>query len=224
MTDHEINNQIRIRIQPDDVLSILVRSLDQQVAEPFNLFESELLRFAGAQNNSSLNGYLVDPQGFIDIPVLGSLEVGGKTINETKQMLIEKLKPYLTDPVIIIRFMNFRCTVLGEVGRPGQVTIQGERITILEALGQVGDLTPYSNREKILVIREQDGKREFGYVNIHSADIFQSPYFYLQQNDIVYVEPIPAAVATVRDPISEVLPIVSGLLSIVAVSIALATR
>lgn len=221
LQNHDITNQIRIKIQPDDVLSITVKALDQEAAEPFNLFGAGQQAMGQlAQNNPSLAGYLVDPEGKIDLPVIGSIAMAGKTIEEAKNLIIEKLKPYLIDPVIIIRFINFRYTVLGEVGASKTINVPGERITILEAIGQAGDLTPYSNREKIMVIREQNGKREFGYVDIQSPDIFQSPYFYLQQNDIVYVEPIPAVTATVRDPISEVLPLVSGILSIAALIIA----
>ncbi|MBK9012810.1 MAG: polysaccharide biosynthesis/export family protein [Saprospiraceae bacterium] len=220
---HDIANQLRIKIQTDDVLFIMVRALDQETAEPFNLFGGATMQMNQlAVNNPSLTGYLVDPNGNIDLPVLGRLNVANKTIEETKDLIGDKLKPYLNDPVIMIRFLNFRFTVLGEVKSPRTISVPGERMTILEALGQAGDLTPYSNREKIMVIREQDGKREFGYINIHSPEVFQSPYFYLQQNDIVYVEPIKEATAVVRDPISEVLPIISGLLSIAAILIAFA--
>ncbi len=220
LADHEITNQVRIKIQPDDVLFIIVKSLDQETAEPFNLFASNnLANVAGG--NASLQGYLVDPNGFIDFPVLGRLKMSGASIEEAKEMIAGKLTPFLKEPLILIRFMNFRFTVLGEVGGPQTLTVPGERITILEALGQAGDLTPYSNRENIMVIREQDGKRVFGYINIHSPEVFQSPYFYLQQNDIVYVEPTPAKTVDVRDPISEILPLVSGIVSLAALLIAL---
>ena len=219
LEDHEINNQLRIQIQPDDVLFILVRAIDQETADPFNLFGApEMLNIT--QGNPSLQGYLVDPSGNIDFPVLGTLSMAGLTIKEAKDMIAQKLGPYLKDPVIIIRFLNFRFTVLGEVGAPRTISVPGERMTILEALGQAGDLTPYSNRENILVIREKDQKREFGYVDLHSPKVFQSPYFYLQQNDIVYVEPIPQATATVRDPLTEALPIVSSVLSLAAIIVA----
>ncbi len=221
---HEIHNQLRIKIQPDDVLFILVRALDQETAEPFNLFGGSNMQMMGQMGvqNPSLSGYLVDPLGNIDIPVLGRLSIAGLSIEEAKEMIAQKLKPYLNDPVIMIRFMNFRFTVLGEVKAPRTISVPGERITILEAIGQAGDLTPYSNRDKIMVIREQNGHREFGYVDIHSPEIFQSPYFYLQQNDIVYVEPIKEATAVVRDPIQETLPIISGILSIAAIIVAFA--
>ncbi len=220
LQNHDIANQVRIKIQPDDVLFILVRALDQETAEPFNLFSSNSGLQNLAQNNASLQGYLVDPNGFIDFPVIGRLKLEGMTIEEAKATVAQKLTPYLRDPVIIIRFLNFRLSILGEVGAPTTITVPGERITILEAIGQAGDLTPYSNREKIMVIREQDGKREFGYINIHSPEVFQSPFFYLQQNDIVYVEPIKEATAKVSDPITETLPIVTGILSIAALLVA----
>lgn len=221
LQNENITNAIRIKIQTDDVLFITVRALDQETAEPFNLFGgSTMMNNQLAVNNPSLSGYLVDSNGNIDIPVLGRLNLAGLTIEEAKDFISQKLKPFLNDPVIMIRFMNFRCTVIGEVKAPRTISVPGERMTILEALGQAGDLTPYSNREKILIIREQDGRRDFGYINIHSPEVFQSPYFYLQQNDIVYVEPIKEAIAVVRDPISEVLPIISGLLSIAAILIA----
>ncbi len=220
LNNHQINNQIRIKIQPDDALFILVKSLDQETADPFNLFPSTNINNITNSSNPTLTGYLVDQEGNIDFPILGRFNISGFTIDEAKEIIIEKLKPYILTPVVTIRFMNFRFTVLGEVNSPRTISVQGERITILEALGQAGDLTPYSNRENILVIREQGNKREFGYLNIHSPDIFKSPYFYLKQNDIVYVEPIPAVTATVRDPISEILPIISGLLSVTAVIVA----
>lgn len=222
LQNHNITNEVQIKIQPDDALLIMFRALDQETAEPFNLFPSTILNNnANSSSNTTLQGYLVDTNGNIDIPVLGRVKVSDLTIEETKEMLITKLKPFLNDPVVLIRFLNFKCTVLGEVKSPRTINVPGERITILEALGQAGDLTPYSNREKIMVIREQDGKRDFGYINIHSPEVFQSPYFYLQQNDIVYVEPIKEATAIVRDPITESLPILSSILSIGAILVAL---
>lgn len=222
LQDHEIKNQLRIKIQTDDVLYINVKALDQETAEPFNIFGGDGQQVIGqfANNNPSLIGYLVDSGGNIDLPVLGRINLAGQTVEEAKMLIAEKLKPYLKDPVILIRFLNFRFTVLGEVGAPSTITVPGERITILEALGQAGDLTPYSNRENIMVIRENNGQREFGYVNIHSPEVFQSPYFYLQQNDIIYVEPTVAKTADVRDPISEVLPLVSSIISIAALIVA----
>ena len=216
LQDHDITNDIDIKIQPDDALFILVKTLEPEASEAYNLFPTTNVSTLSNSGNPTITGYLVDSKGYIDFPVLGPIQVGGLTVDEAKALLIEKLKPHLVNPVVNIRFLNFRVSVLGEVGGPRTLTVPGERITILEAIGQAGDLTPYSNRKNILVIREQNGKRDFGYVNLHSPEVFDSPYFYLQQNDIVYVEPVKQATAQVRDPISEILPIVSGILSIAA--------
>lgn len=221
ITNHNIDNMVRIRIQPDDVLSINVHSLDKMAAEPFNLVSSQFNANISNQN-ASLLGYLVAPEGYIDFPILGRIEVAGLTTEEAKDTILQLLDPYLENPVVNIRFMNFRITVLGEVTNPATFPITGERMTVLEALGLVGGFTPYSNRDNVLIIREQNGEREFASIDLRSPDIFKSPYFYLRQNDVLYIEPIKAKTATVRDPISEVLPIVSGFISIGALIIAFA--
>ena len=179
--DHKILNDVRITIQKDDILYITIRSEEQELAEPFNLIKSSSTGASGSEDMISLQGYLVDTKGIIDFPVLGSIKVGGLTVEEVKELLASLLKKYLIDPIITIRFINFKVTVLGEVNAPKSISIEGERITILEAIGQAGDLKPYSNREQIMVLREQDGSREFGYVNIQSPEVFQSPYYYLSK-------------------------------------------
>jgi len=216
LVPHDIENLVRIHIQPDDVLFIQVHSMDPLSAAPFNIVPTTGQTNVTAQN-ATLQGYLVDPGGYIDFPVLGKLKLAGLTTDEANGVIIQRLKPYLEAPVVSIRFLNFRVTVLGEVNGPSTFPIQGEKVTILEALGMAGDFTPYSNRDRVLVIREQNGKRDFGYLDLRSPDLFQSPYFYLQQNDVVYVEPIKAKTATVRDPIFEALPFVSTFLSIVTI-------
>jgi len=221
LEDHPVENMVRITAQPDDILFIRVHAEDPLTAAPYNII-------SGAQGvnlteqNAALAGYLVDPDGNIDFPVLGRMKVSGMTTAEIRDMITERLQSHLKDPVVNVRFINFKITVLGEVARPSSFGVSGERITILEAIGLAGDFTPYSNRENVMVIREKDGQRDFGLLNLHSPDVFQSPYFYLRQNDVVYVEPIKAKTATVRDPISEWLPIVSGILSMGALIVALA--
>lgn len=218
--DHKIENQIRIRIQPDDVLLIRVHSHDEERATPYNLMPANT---GGGLNPAAtaLMGYLVDPNGFIDFPILGRLKFAGLTTEEAKQELLSKLEDQLVDPVVNIRFINFRVTVLGEVNSPQSVALFGERVTILDVLGLVGGFTPYSNKVRVLLIRENNGVREFKTINLQSPDVFQSPYFYLQQNDVVYVEPLPSRTTTVRDPISEILPMVSGIISLGALIITL---
>ena len=166
-------------------------------------------------------GYLVDSEGYIDVPVLGKIFVAGLTFQELKEQLLQQLATYLKDPVVVVRFLNFRVTVLGEVSNPSTFLLANERVTLLDALGQAGDITPYGNRTNILVIREQNGERNFGRLNIQDREIFQSPYFYLQQNDVVYVEPLEEKTSTVRDQTQRILPWLSVITSLTTLVITL---
>ena len=142
----------------------------------------------GLGNAPSGSGYLVDEDGDIDFQTLGRLHVSGLTRMQLKQLLDSKLKEYLKNPYYNIRFLNNRFTILGEVSHPGIFSIPSEHINLLEAISIAGDLTFYGRRDNILVIREQNGKREFGRMDITKPEIMASPYFYLQQNDIVIIE------------------------------------
>jgi polysaccharide biosynthesis/export protein len=224
----QIASQTQLEIQPDDVLQITINTADDATSRPFNIgggdFGGGNQNFRGGAGNIgafALNGYLVDSLGFIDFPVVGRVKVGGLTLDETRNVIADSIAPYLKDPAINIRFLNFRFTVLGEVNGPGTITVFNKRITLLEALGQVGDLTPYANRGRILVIREIDGRRVHGRVNLEQGDIFNSPFFYLKQNDVIYVEPIQAKIATVADPLGRALSYGSAVLSLAAVILAL---
>jgi polysaccharide export outer membrane protein len=141
----------------------------------------------------SLQTYLVSNDGTIDFPVLGNLQVGGLTKSQCEKMLHDKIKPYLNaaeNPVVTVRMSNYKISVIGEVNRPGMYTVGNEKINILEALAQAGDLTIYGVRENVKLIRENDkGKKEIYTLNLNDAGIISSPYYYLQQNDIIYVEP-----------------------------------
>lgn len=174
-----------------DMLLITVSGLDPLAVAPFN---QSVISYAAPgsdqlYNTPSLQSYLVDTNGNIAFPVIGEVRLAGLTKTEAIRLLQEKLSPFLKDPIITIKFLNYKITILGEVARPGQYTIKNERITILEALGLAGDMTPYGKRNTILVTREQNGKLEFARLNLNSNDIFESPYYFLQQNDVVYVEP-----------------------------------
>jgi polysaccharide export outer membrane protein len=202
-------------IQPDDLLSIqvFISDLDgAQAVAPFNLGGS------GNMANSAISssaGFLVDNQGMINYPGLGALHLDGLTLAAARDTIANKLRAYLREPIVNIRFLNFKYTVLGVVKSPGTYTTSRERITILEAVGSTGDLTEYANRTNILVIREQNGQREFGHLNLQDRAIFMSPYFYLRQNDVIYVEPIPARVATVSDKFNKVLPYLSAGITVI---------
>lgn len=179
-------------IHNDDVLSIIVSALDPITVAPFNL-PAVTYQAPGSEQLSTtqaLQPYLVDVNGEITFPVLGKIKVGGLKKSEAAELIKEKLKPYLKDPIVIIQFRNYKVTVLGEVNRPGSYTISNERISILEALGMAGDLSIYGRRDNVLLIREMEGgKKEYVRINLNDTDILASPYYYLQQNDVLYVQP-----------------------------------
>ena len=184
-------------IMPKDVLTITVNTVNPEASAPFNLVVSTALNTSvGGQNigsNRALQTYLVSNDGTIEFPVLGKLQVGGLTKNQCEQMIHDKLVPYMNvkeNPVVTVRMANYKISVLGEVARPGMFTVGNEKINIFEALAQAGDLTIYGVRERVKLIRENaDGKKEVFTLNLNDANIISSPYYYLQQNDIVYVEP-----------------------------------
>lgn len=184
-----------IYIHPDDLLSIMVNSKDPELAQMFNLpmvsYQiSNSTTGIGSSTNKML-GYLVDKDGCIEFPILGQLKVEGMTRAELTSFIKGQLigKGLLNDPIITVQFLNFRVSVMGEVAHPGTFEITSDRITLLEALSRAGDLTIYGKRDNIKIIREVNGKRTVATVDLRSNDILTSPYYYLQQNDIIYVEP-----------------------------------
>ncbi len=190
-------------VQADDVLQIDVQSWDSEAAAPFNVSAEQNFRQGNA---NSVLGYLVKNNGEIDFPVLGSVKVVGLTTKQIRDTLIHKIEPFLTDASINVRVINFKISVLGEVKIPGTITLQEEQVTILEALSQAGDLTAYGNRRNILIIREKEGRRYYGRLNLHDTGVFNSPYFYLQQNDVVYIEPIEEKAATINTQFNRLAP------------------
>ncbi|MCB0588560.1 MAG: polysaccharide biosynthesis/export family protein [Phaeodactylibacter sp.] len=218
-----IPNLPELHIQPDDRLSIVVSAFDEEAAEPFNQRNSALFGRNNANiinNQVNLNpatnpllGYLVDQQGYIDFPVLGPIKVSGMTIEAATEMIAGMLGNYLEDSVVDMRYLNRKATIFGEVGSPGNIGMDRDRLTILDALERAGGLTSYSNRSNLLIVREVDNQREFGRINLQSKDIFTSPYFYLHHNDIVYVEPLKAKTASVQSPFLRYLTYATGVLS-----------
>ena len=176
------------RIAKDDLLNIVVTGPDKTVVMPFNLTLNENM-MGGYTSAQSLFPYLVDSQGNIDFPVLGRIHVEGLTRIELTNYLTERLQEYIKDPVVVISFINYKITVLGEVRSPGTYTMPSERTTILQALGMAGDLNIAAERDKVLLIREIDGVQTHVKIDLKSAQIMNSPYFYLHQNDVLYVAP-----------------------------------
>ncbi|MBC5644959.1 polysaccharide biosynthesis/export family protein [Parabacteroides sp. BX2] len=181
-----------MKIVKNDILDIAVSCADPELLQPFTLLSWN----TGGNNynggsGSNTRGYLVEIDGTINFPLLGKIKVTGLTRRELTQLIQDKLikGDYIKDPIVTVRFQNFRILVLGEVVRPGSYNISSERVTLFEALSLAGDLTIYGSRNRVAVIRETDGERTILYHDLRSRDIFNSPDFFLQQNDMIYVEP-----------------------------------
>ena len=183
-------NSITPKFKVDDVLSIYVSTLDNIASAPFNLFRGGS---EGGIRPEQVD-YLIDKDGEIDFPVIGKIKIAGLSSEELRVKLREDLSEYLKDPIINIRLRNFTVTILGEVNRPGTYPIEGERITILEALGLANDLTIKGKRENVMVIRDFDGTKVYHRINLKRKEALSSPVFYLTQNDVVYVEPNKSAI------------------------------
>lgn len=184
-------NSYEIKIQPDDLLSINISAEDPTITAPFNLNPSNVISGAGgtATSKSSITNYLVDADGYIDFPELGKLKLSGLTRSEVLALFKKKISLYIKNPIITIRLENFKVVVQGEVGGPGVFQVSSDRFTLIEALTMAGDLKPTSRRDNILVIRDIDGVKSHHRVDVTKADFINSPYYYMAQNDVVYVEP-----------------------------------
>ena len=177
----------KAEIEVNDVLRIDVSSINEEVVEPFR-FSVAGQTGGGNGGSSSLNGYLVDVDGNINFPILGEVEVIGKTREEVEEYLTMALKDYVKDAVVRVRLMNFKVTVMGEIGSQ-VINVPDERLSVLQAIAMSGDVSYDGKRENILVVRMQDGKIVTGRVDLTSAQVFTNPFYYLKQNDIIYVEP-----------------------------------
>ena len=183
------------KIMPKDLLTIIVSCTSPELAVPFNLTVATPANVATASTQLTtqpvLQPYLVDNEGKINFPVLGELKIGGLTKREAEQLIIDKLKPYIKEtPIVTVRMVNYKISVLGEVARPGTFTINNEKVNLLEALAMAGDMTVWGVRDNVKLIREgADGKQEIVTLDLNKAETILSPYYWLQQNDIVYVTP-----------------------------------
>lgn len=190
LTSTTVVDTVTLKIQKDDLLDINVSCANPELLRPF-------LRYGSQYNNNgniggeSSQGYLVEAEGTINFPLLGEIKVAGLTRRQLIEVIQNRLEKegYIKDPVVTVRYLNFRISILGEVNRPGTYNISSERITLFEALSMAGDLTIHGRRNRVAVIREKEGVRTILYHDLRSRDIFQSPDYYLKQNDMVYVEP-----------------------------------
>lgn len=208
-------------IQLNDLLSITVSSINPEAAEMFNMANDAAAQSStNSGNTTRVSGYLVDQDGFIRLPILGKIEAAGKTKKVVREEITALLvnRKLLLEPIVDIRYLNYKVSILGEVKNPSVLTIPSEKISLLEALGLAGDITIYGRRDNITLIREENGVKRMRKIDLTTNEIFTSPYYYLQSNDIIYVEPNTAKIASssgTRDWIPVILSAIS--LTIIAV-------
>jgi polysaccharide biosynthesis/export protein len=212
----EITNQADLKLQVNDILALIIMSPDGILSTPYNLVPTQL----ATQTTSPLapNTFLIGSDGILNVPSIGAIKAVGLTVKELREEVMKKVSALLENPSVNIRLINFKISVTGEVLQPGTFQITNERVTILEALSLAGDLTSYSNREHIIVIREKDGVREYGEVNLKDNKFFTSPYYYLQQNDLIYVEPSKGKTGTLVQPLNPYFQPISTVLTILSLA------
>jgi Periplasmic protein involved in polysaccharide export len=214
-------------IQKNDLLSIAVTSVSSEATEIFNLPNLPVAPTVPLNNSlQQAVGYLVHEDGYIKFPMLGKIHAAGRGKRELEMYISKQLveRKLLSDPIVNVRFLNFRITVLGEVARPGVINVSGERISLLEAIGQAGDLTIYGKRDNVALIREEAGaRRNVHRLNLNSSALLQSPYFYLKSNDVIYVEPGNVKLASATRG-QQLLPSILSAVSIVVVVVSAIIR
>ena len=209
-------------IQVDDILTILVETVDPTATAMINLgnipVSAPSSGTPAALAQPTLSGYLVNKDGYVEVPVLGRIKLTGYTTTQARDIVLKEALNYFKDPTVIVRYANFKITVTGEVMKPGQYTTTNEKVSILDALALAGDLTIYGKRENVLLIRENaDGTKTPYRFNLNKSNVMSSPYYYLRQNDIVYVEPSKAKAAATDITQAKTLAIIGSALSVLIV-------
>lgn len=214
-----------IFIEKNDILNITVSSLNSEASAIFNSPNTITSSNNNTGNFTQTLGYLVDVDGNIQFPILGKVKAAGLTTDDLSRSISKYLtdKKLLVDPIVGVRLLNFKVTVLGEVAKPSVINVTNEKISLLEALGFAGDITIYGKRDNVLIIREEEGKKVIKHLDLNSSELFNSPYYYLQSNDVVYVQPTKARVAGTSRA-NQLLPIILSGLSFVAIIIDRVTR
>jgi polysaccharide export outer membrane protein len=207
-------------IQNNDIISIAITSLNPDASALFNITNNLVISSTSSVgNNSQSSGYLVNSEGFVQLPILGNIQAAGLSKNQLKNNITQMVldKKLLIDPIVNIRHLNFEVTVIGEVGHPTVINVPNEKISLLKALGLAGDITIYGKKDNVLVIRETKGSKKVKHVDLNSKNFLSSPYYYLLPNDVVYVEPNKDKVASVGRGRQLLPAILSGLSVIVIV-------
>lgn len=210
-----------LTIHSDDILSISIVTIDAATSMPVNQLAGQSVTAAIQSANpaglSSASGFLVDKNGEIDISVVGKVKVAGLTTYEARELIKTKASVVYRDPNVQVRYANFKVTVLGEVARPASYVLPNEKVSVLDALGMAGDLTIFGKRENILLIRDIDGKKEFARLDLNSSQVFNSPFYYLKQNDVIYVEPNKGKAASLNQARTQTFAVIGTALSVLIV-------
>ena len=220
------------KIQPGDILGVYIGSLNPEASSFFNPYSNTPVNTDITSSNNGFNGgsvttspmltqnsapgFLVDSAGRIELPLVGNIRLSGLSTTAARDTIKSRLKRFLKEPTVNVRFLNYKISVMGEVQRPSVYVIPNETITITEALSLAGDLTIFGKRDNVLVIRNVNGKQQFGTVNMNSRDLFKSPFYFLHSNDIVYVEPGSGKIAQ-ADKVYQILPTVLSALSLLSI-------
>jgi len=220
----KLTTDYQARIKKDDLLNIVVSGPDKQVVMPYNLTLSEMNNYGSADPEKATLAYLVDSEGEINFPILGKIHVEGMTRSELVEYLTNEISKDVKDPIVYVSFKNYKITVLGEVKNPGTYNMDSERINIFQALGRAGDMLLTAERDEMTIIREVNGTPTYHKIDLKDADVLNSEFYYLQQNDIIYVRPSASRVtaATTSTGVwGVVLSSVTTLVSVITLIIAL---
>lgn len=177
-----------VKLQKDDLLSIIVSAENPEVTYPFNLPQIQV-NYSVEGSQASIKTYLIDKEGYIDFPVLGKVKLDNLTRLEANQKLTQLISKHIKNPSVNLRILNYKVSVLGEVNKPGSFSIQSDRVTLLEVLSMAGDMTIFGKRNNVLIIRESEGRKTYARIDITKSNFVESPYYYLTQNDVIIVEP-----------------------------------
>lgn len=186
-------------IQNDDIISIIIQTIDPQNSAVVNQASSAPSVGASSATpigTQQITGVLVDKDGNVELALLGKIKIAGLTTFQARELIKQKASVFFKDPSVQVRFANFKVTLIGEVAKPAAYTMPNEKVSVLDAIGLAGDLTIYGKRENVLLVRDIDGQKKYARFNLNSTEIFKSPYFYLKQNDVIYVEPNEAKITS----------------------------
>lgn len=208
----------QIKIQPNDVLSVDIRTIDPDVNVALGSTSATNEKGITNEIAAAATGYLVDAEGNIELPIAGKIKVGGLSTAEAKEEVRLKAQEYYKQPVVNVRIINFKVTVLGEVHRPGSYLINGEKATILDALGQAGDLSIFGTRTNVILTRQELGKQKMVRFDLTDTTLFQSPYYYLKQGDVLYVQPTKGKAASNDGALMRTYAIITSTLSLFIVA------